>query len=295
MWEIKTLDLGLVLLNESRMLYGSEPGKLMHAPIQGWLLIGPKHNVVIDTGFRHPDILKRLGDRAQGVETPVQRVKEQLALHGLKPADVRYVLHTHLHIDHAGQTDVFPDTTTAVVNRRELEYAASGLSGPSYPPEDIKHMIDRMHTPGALRLLDLELTGGEDVLDGIHCVAAGGHTEGSMVITVDTVDGPAVFCGDLIYSVKHQLQMPRILDFDPAVSANAVVSRRAEKAALKRLLATAPRFKLFPSHDMPAIIDRGRVESEVEGEGCGANGCWCRMTQAGYREEDPSRDQAAHA
>ena len=34
---------------------------------------------------------------------------------------------------------------------------------------NIKHMIDRMHTPGALRLLDLELTGGEDVLDGIHC------------------------------------------------------------------------------------------------------------------------------
>ena len=47
--------------------------------------------------------------------------------------------------------------------------------------------------------------------------------------------------------------------------------------------------------DMPAIIDRGRVVSEVEGEGCGANGCWCRMTQAGYREEDQSRDQAAHA
>ena len=133
------------------------------------------------------------------------------------------------------------------------------------------------------------------MLDGIHCVAAGGHTEGSMVITVDTADGPAVFCGDLIYSVKHQLQMPRILDFDPAVSANAVVSRRAEKAALKRLLAIAPRFKLFPSHDMPAIIDRGKVVSEVEGEGCGANGCWCRMTQAGYREEDQSRDQAAHA
>lgn len=285
MWDIRTLDLGQVELNQSRLIVAAEVGKLMRAPVQGWLLIGPQCNVLIDTGFRNGDILKRLGDRAQGIETPEQRVEVQLALHGLKPADVRYVLHTHLHIDHAGQTDVFPSTTTtAVVNRRELEYAASGLSGPSYPPEDIKHMIDRLHTPGALRLLDLDLTGGEDVLDGIHCVAAGGHTEGSMVIRVETKDGPAVFCGDLIYSVKHQLQAPRILDFDPGISANFVVSRRSEKAAMKRLLASAPRFKLFPSHDQPVIIDRGLVASEIDGEGCGANGCWCRMTEMGYRD-----------
>ena len=285
MWEIKTLDLGQVELNQSRLIVASEPGKLMRAPVQSWLLVGPKYKILIDTGFRHPDILRRLGDRAQGIETPEQRVEAQLALHGVKPADIRYVLHTHLHIDHAGQTDVFPMSTTAVVNRRELEYAVSGLSGPSYPPEDIKHIIDRLHTPGALRMLDLEMTGGEDILDGIHCVAAGGHTEGSMVIRVETADGPAIFCGDLIYSVKHQLQMPRILDCDPGISANIVVSRRAEKVAMKRLLAMARRFKLFPSHDMPVIIDRSRVASEVDGEGCGANGCWCRMTEAGYREE----------
>lgn len=54
------------------------------------------------TPFRNGDILTRLGDRALGIETPAQRTAPQLALHGLKPADIRYVLHTHLHIDHAG-------------------------------------------------------------------------------------------------------------------------------------------------------------------------------------------------
>lgn len=289
MWTIKTLDLGEVELNQSRLIVAAEAGKLMRAPVQGWLLTNDKGvHVLIDTGFRNGDILRRLGDRAQGIETAQQRVEPQLALHGLKPADVRYVMHTHLHIDHAGQTDAFPMSTTVVVNRRELEYAVSGLSGPSYPPEDIKHIIDRLHTPGALRLLDLELTGGETLLDGIHCVAAGGHTEGSMVIRVETVDGPAIFCGDLVYSVKHQLQAPRILDFDPGISANTVTSRRAEKVAMKRLLSMAPRFKLFPSHDQPVIIDRGRVASEVDGEGCGAGGCWCRMTEMGYPEAEPA-------
>lgn len=284
MWKIQTLDLGEVALNQSRLIVAAEPGKMMQAPVQGWLLTGPKYAVVIDTGFRHPDILQRLGDRAQGIETPSQRVMAQLAQHGVRPADIRYVLHTHLHIDHAGQTDDFPMSTTAVVNRRELEYAASGLSGPSYPPEDIKHMIDRLHTKGALRLLDLELTGGEEVLEGIDCVAAGGHTEGSMVIRVQTAEGLAVFCGDLVYSVKHQLLAPRILDGDPGISANIVVARRSEKAAMKRLMATAPRFQLFPSHDAPVRIERGRVVGDVEGEGCGPGGCWCRLTEAGYRE-----------
>jgi hypothetical protein len=45
-----------------------------------------------------------------------------------------------------------------VINRRELEFSVSGLMGEQYPAEYIKHLIDRLHTSGALRLLDLELS-----------------------------------------------------------------------------------------------------------------------------------------
>jgi glyoxylase-like metal-dependent hydrolase (beta-lactamase superfamily II) len=279
-WAVKTLDLGEVELNRRRMIANASGGGLVRVPVQGWLLMQGNEAIVIDTGFRHPDILKRLGDSAAGRERPDQRVAQQLSKHGVEPADVRYVLHTHLHIDHAGQTDQFAMATTAVVNRRELEYAASGLSGPSYPPEDVKHMIDRLHTRGALRLLDLELTGGEEIVPGIRCSAAGGHTEGSMVVAVDTPDGLACFCGDLIYSVRYQLLTPATLDRDPVISANHVVARRSEKAALKRVLQLAPRFKLYPSHDVAVTIDHGRVSDEdAASEGCGDAGCWCRLLE----------------
>jgi glyoxylase-like metal-dependent hydrolase (beta-lactamase superfamily II) len=274
-WKIATLDLGQVELYKSRLVVTDEKSAVVRVPVQGWLLTNGQDAVVIDTGFRNADILRRLGDRARGVETPQQRLAAQLERHGLRPSDVRYVLHTHLHIDHAGQTDIFPSQTTAVVNRRELEYSVSGLSGPSYPPEDIKHLIDRLHTPRALRMLDLDMVESEEILDGIRCKAAGGHTEGSMVVYVDSQDGLACFCGDLVYSVKHQLLTPRMLDRDPNVSANYVVSRRSEKAALKRMLNAAPRFRLFPSHDEPAEIERGQVINAVHGEGCGSGGCWC--------------------
>jgi glyoxylase-like metal-dependent hydrolase (beta-lactamase superfamily II) len=279
-WTVKTLDLGEVVLNRRRMIANASGSGLVRVPVQSWLLMQGNDAIVIDAGFRHPDILKRLGDSAAGVERPDQRMIPQLAKHGVEPGDVRYVLHTHLHIDHAGQTDQFPMATTAVVNRRELEYAASGLSGPSYPPEDVKHMIDRLHTRGALRLLDLELTGGEEIVPGIRCFAAGGHTEGSMVVAVDTPDGLACFCGDLVYSVRYQLLTPAMLDADPVTSANHVVSRRSEKAALKRVLQLAPRFRLYPSHDVAVTIDHGRViDEDANSEGCGDAGCWCRLLE----------------
>jgi len=279
-WTIHTLQLGEVELNRRRMIANASGNGLVRVPVQSWLLTRGDEAVVIDTGFRHPDILRRLGDSAAGVEQPGQRLVEQLAHHGVTPADVRLVMHTHLHIDHAGQTDQFPMSTTVVVNRRELEYAVSGLSGPSYPPEDIKHLVDRLHTPGALRLLDLELTGHEEVVEGICCSAAGGHTEGSMLVHVDSTQGPACFCGDLIYSVRFQLLSPTTLASDPVTSANFVVPRRAEKAALKRLLQSAPRFTLYPSHDLPVVIEHGRVAAQsLDSEGCGEGGCWCRLLE----------------
>jgi glyoxylase-like metal-dependent hydrolase (beta-lactamase superfamily II) len=249
-WKITPLDLGAVELDASRTVATQKPGTLVQARVQSFLLISADTIVVVDTGFRHPDILKRLGMR--GFERP------QLSKHGVKPADVPMVVQTHLHIDHAGQTDIFPMATTVVINRRELEYSVSGLSGPSYPPEDIIHMIHRLHTPNALRLLDLEETGGEEILPGLRCVAAGGHTEGSMVIYVDTEDGLACLCGDIVYNVREQLMAAPVLSADPVTSGNYVNTRRSEKAAIKRVLNSGIRF-LYPSHDGPATVERGRV------------------------------------
>ena len=54
-----------------------------------------------------------------------QTIENQLARYGVKAKDVRYILHTHNHIDHAGQDDKFPMTTTVCMQRKELEH--SGL------------------------------------------------------------------------------------------------------------------------------------------------------------------------
>ena len=59
----------------------------------------------VDTGYRDNAIMESLGMR--GLQFHDNMIENQLAKHGLKLGDIRYILHTHLHIDHAGQDDKF--------------------------------------------------------------------------------------------------------------------------------------------------------------------------------------------
>jgi glyoxylase-like metal-dependent hydrolase (beta-lactamase superfamily II) len=178
---------------------------------------------------------------------------------------VRWILHTHAHIDHAGQDDRFPGATV-VMTRRELEFSASGLMGAQYPPEYVKHHIDRLHAPRALRLLDLDLSGPEEILPGIVCELTGGHTEGSMNILVGTADGTACLCGDIMYDVHNSVVEPYhvALDCEPQVTGNHALSKRHEKAAIKRAL-NSGRY-ILTGHDYPARVECGRVVQRIPGD-----------------------------
>ena len=125
----------------------------------GFLILGGPWPILVDTGYRDNAIMESLGMR--GLQFHENMIENQLARFDVKPGDVRYILHTHLHIDHAGKDDHFSMNTTSVINRRELECSVSGLMHPQYPKPDIQHLIERLHTKNALRFLDLELTDGE--------------------------------------------------------------------------------------------------------------------------------------
>ena len=201
----------------------------------------------------------------QGRVDEEMQLENALAAHGVAIGDVAAVLHTHCHIDHAGQDSRFPMTTPVVMNRRELEHSVSGLMGGQYPPEYVKHHVDRLHTPGALRLLDLELSGPDEIYDGIVCEAAGGHTEGSMNILVETDEGTACICGDIIYDIQNQIVEPWHigLAYEPQTTGNHSLRKREEKAAIKKAL---NRDFVLPLHDFPARVAGGRVVARLKHE-----------------------------
>ncbi len=54
------------------------------------------------------------------VRSNEQTLDAQLAKHGLTVADVGYVIHTHLHMDHVGQDSLLPNARI-LIQRRELQ------------------------------------------------------------------------------------------------------------------------------------------------------------------------------
>src|SRR5689334_2648448 len=259
--EIKILDYGDIELESSFLVLGRDCGRTRRVLTLGFLILGGPYPVVVDTGYRSNQIMETLGMR--GLQFHENMIENQLMRHGVRMGDVRYVCHTHLHIDHAGKDDLFPMNTTVVLNRRELEYSVSGLMHPQYPAPDIKHLVDRLHTKSALRFLDLELSGPVELMPGVYCDAANAHTEGSMNIHVHTADGIATICGDVIYDFNDQIVTPfnEIHDAEPRTTGNHGTSKRAEKAAIKKLLSSS-RY-LLPVHDRPAKVEHGVVVSRL--------------------------------
>jgi glyoxylase-like metal-dependent hydrolase (beta-lactamase superfamily II) len=259
-YEIKLLDLIDIELESSFLVLARNMGIKTRAKTWGFLILGGSEPILVDTGARNTEIMERLG--MTGFRTEEQQLENQLAEHGLEMDDVRWIMHTHHHIDHAGQDERFPHATV-ITNRRELEFSASGLMGAQYPPEYVKHHVDRLHTPGALRLLDLELSGPQEVFPGVVCETAGGHTEGSMNVLVETADGTACICGDVIYDIQNQVVEPwhQTLAYEPQTTGNHSMTKRQEKGAIKKAL-NSGRFVL-PVHDFPARVDGGRVTARL--------------------------------
>jgi len=200
--EIRIMNLGDVELDWGFLVWGHELGKRVVVPSYAYLILGAEKPILVDTGYRNPDVMQRLG--MVGIQKEEQKIENQLAKYGLKTDDIGYVIHTHLHIDHAGQTYKFPNAV-AVVQRREMEAAFSGTMGKQYNYEDMEHMFQRLHSPGSLWLLDGDKSGPIEVVPGVKCVFAQSHSPGSQFVYVETSEGTAVICGDTItiLTCKH--------------------------------------------------------------------------------------------
>jgi glyoxylase-like metal-dependent hydrolase (beta-lactamase superfamily II) len=169
--------------------------------------------ILIDTGL-HPSVavdpkqnLGRLGARIFGGVRmePGDAVAAQLRTRGIEPGDVRLVVMTHLHIDHASAMSDFPEATF-VFSKREWE-AATEEPRPwmhGYRRRQFDHAFD-------YRLLDFEALEVEsyatfgrayDLLgDGsVRVVYTPGHTHGHMSVILRLKEREFMAAGDAIYT-----------------------------------------------------------------------------------------------
>jgi N-acyl homoserine lactone hydrolase len=155
----------------SRFTSGQNIGLPVIIPFPMFLIDHPEGLVVFDTGINMdnlPEVFKE-----ETTSSPEQRIDRQMMKLGYEPENVKYVILSHLHLDHAGGMTFFPNATF-IVRQEEMRAAW-------WPEEDEKAYVfaDYKDTRG-YRYLHLKDDEQLDVFDDGTLVLfdTSGHTRG---------------------------------------------------------------------------------------------------------------------
>jgi glyoxylase-like metal-dependent hydrolase (beta-lactamase superfamily II) len=215
--------------------------------------------VLVDTGigdkddakFRDIYAVENAGTRGR------TRLEDRLAELGHGAADVRWVINTHLHFDHAGGNtyrapsgELLPSFPRAryVVQRGDLDFA--------------RHTNER--TAGSYLAanfsgIEFTLLEGEGLpLPGIRCLPTPGHVPFHQSILVESGGEVACFIADLIPTSAH-ISLPWIMGYDLEPLVTLETRRRVYQRA------TGEGWRICFEHD-PSVA-MGRLERDGKGFG----------------------------
>jgi glyoxylase-like metal-dependent hydrolase (beta-lactamase superfamily II) len=219
--------------------------------------------VLVDTGLgnkedaKFKDIYGVANEGTDGRTCLEDALKEL----GYAPRDVRWVINTHLHFDHAGGNTyrevgeggegairVSFARATYVVQKGELEFArhtnertAASYLAPNFEPVSFTL-----------------IAGDAEPLPGIRCLATPGHVPFHQSVLVESAGERVCFLADLVPTAAH-LPLPWIMGYD----LEPLVTLESKRRLYQR--AEAEGWLLFFEHD--AAVIAGRLGREGKGFG----------------------------
>jgi glyoxylase-like metal-dependent hydrolase (beta-lactamase superfamily II) len=184
-------------------------------------------------------------------------LEEDLTALGIGRRDIRWVILTHLHPDHAGGVvergaALFPNARH-VVQRREVET----FQDPEYP---WRHSLDAHDLEVLLAAGVVEQVDGEAmVAPGIRVVRTGGHTPGHQAVIFEGEHETAICLGDLLPTRYHldPVCVPAVDDFP----LDSIATKRTELGRAGRLGAW-----LTVAHDPEVLALRCGPDGSVASE-----------------------------
>ena len=204
-----------------------------------WLARNAQRTFVIDTGFNEAAARKR---KREFLRSP----DEGLRLMGVDTATVEDVILTHLHYDHVGNFDLFPQARFHLQDR-ELAYAtgrymATKFFAYAYELEEVVAMVRNVYA-GRVEFHD----GDAQIAPGISVHHIGGHTQGLQAVRVWTRVGWLVLASDASHYYANMIEARPF----PIV---ASVTEMVDGWRKVRSLASDPRH-VVPGHD-PLVMQR---------------------------------------
>ena len=231
----------------------------MRIPVPAFLVehpgIGP---MLIDTGL-HPSVAvdpkqnlgRMLAYYYRGLKMNAeQAIPAQLRARTLDAADIRFVLMTHMHVDHASAVSEFPHTTF-VLSQQEWDQLESGKPTEGYVKRQYDFGFD-------FRTFDFDSPGTESFAtfgrsfdlfgDGsIRAVFTPGHTHGHTSYVLRLRDREVLIACDAIYTMRTLEE-----DVLPYKMADEHQFRRSLKE-IQRYRERTPGALIIPGHDWDAF------------------------------------------
>jgi len=138
--------------------------------ISSFLITTPEGHILIDTGF----------------ETTVPRIRESVAKLGFKLSDIKIILNSHAHTDHAGGHALMQELTGARILMSEADAALLASGGTNDFTPYSKEMMGYRPAKADRLLRD----GDKVTLGGttLRCHLTPGHTKGCTTWTMDVIE-----------------------------------------------------------------------------------------------------------
>jgi N-acyl homoserine lactone hydrolase len=203
------------------------PQETIKVPVGFFVVLHPKGNVLFDTGnndkiITDPSYWGPAFQRLSPVNTPDMAIDAQLAKIGLKPDDIKYVVVSHLHLDHGGNVAKFPNSTL-VVQKDEIRTAFWPEPGMArgYIPGDVAPLRSDVGEAMPNKYKMIQLHGDMDIFGDNSVVVKRwvGHTPGSQMMVVRLPKtGTIILTGDNAYfreNVEKNILPNVVLAYDP--------------------------------------------------------------------------------
>ncbi len=182
-------------LSSESFLFGDPHDMMMDFNYYVWAIRGPHGVFVVDTGFDE----KGAAERQRKISKPVG---EGLKLLGIDPDSVRNVIITHMHWDHTGNYELFPNARYHVQDC-EMAYATGRCMCHTtmripFRADDVVSIVRKVF---ADRVTFHD--GAGELAPGITVHKIGGHSMGLMCVRVKTRRGYVVISSDATHLYRH--------------------------------------------------------------------------------------------
>ena len=204
-----------------------------------WAVVGESRTLVFDTGFDKAMAQKRGREFLRPPGEGLQAI-------GIDPASVKDVVISHMHYDHTGNNELFPNATYHLQDREMAFCTGRCMCHPnlrrSFEEEDVTAMVGRLFR-GRVQFH----SGADELAPGITVHHVGGHTDGLQAMRVKTERGWVVLASDASHFYANFEQMrayPTVYNVGDMLEGFATIRRLA--TSLQHVV---------PGHD-PLVLQR---------------------------------------